>query len=125
MRPRRVPPFWLFPMVLLCFASGLLGLTFVEQGHGDIMARCVLYFGVFGAMVYQNARKTPGFSHAGYKHGNFPKFPSLALRNLTTFRGQCLCATKMLKIQAVSHESAGAAVRANIRNLPSGLQQSA
>jgi len=50
-RPRRVPPYWLFPMVLLCFASGLLGPTFVEQGHGDIMARCVLYFGVLGAMA--------------------------------------------------------------------------
>ncbi len=71
MPPRRALPFWLFPTVLLCFAYGLLGLTFVEQGHGDIMARCVLmnpalsriwsvghveislsYFGVFGAMVY-------------------------------------------------------------------------
>ena len=69
--PRRVPPFWLFPAVLLCAAYGLLGLTFVEQGRGDIMARCVLmdpslsriwsvghveismsYFGVFGAMVF-------------------------------------------------------------------------
>ena len=69
--PRRVPPFWLFPALLLCAAYGLLGLTFVEQGRGDIMARCVLmdpslsriwsvghveislsYFGVFGAMVF-------------------------------------------------------------------------
>lgn len=69
--PRRSVPFWLFPMLLLCAAYGLLGLTFIQQGHGDIMSRCVLmdanlsriwsvghveislsYFGVFGAMVY-------------------------------------------------------------------------
>ncbi len=69
--PPRVPPFWLFPAALLCAAYGLLGLTFIQQGHGDIMARCVLmdpslsriwsvghveislsYFGVFGAMVF-------------------------------------------------------------------------
>jgi len=69
--PRRGLPFWLFPIVVLCGAYGLLGLTFVEQGHGDIMDRCVLmnpnlsriwsvghveislsYFGVFGAMVF-------------------------------------------------------------------------
>lgn len=64
-------PFWLFPILVLCGAYGLLGLTFVQQGHGDIMDRCVLmnpglsriwsvghveislsYFGVFGAMVF-------------------------------------------------------------------------
>lgn len=68
---RRGIPFWVFPLVLLCAAYGLLGLTFLQQGHGDIMSRCVLmepnlsriwsvghveislsYFGVFGAMVY-------------------------------------------------------------------------
>ncbi len=73
--PRWKPPFWLFPVLLLCAAYGLLGLTFVEQGHGDIMARCVLmnpslsriwsvahveislsYFGVFGAMVFYFVR---------------------------------------------------------------------
>ena len=69
--PRRGMPFWLFPALLLCAAYGLLGLTFLQQGHGNIMARCVLmepnlsriwsvghveislaYFGVFGAMVF-------------------------------------------------------------------------
>ena len=69
--PRRGLPFWIFPVLVLCGAYGLLGLTFVQQGHGDIMDRCVLmnpalsriwsvghveislsYFGVFGAMVF-------------------------------------------------------------------------
>src|SRR5665213_3580224 len=73
--PRRGVSFWLFPLLLLCAAYGLLGLTFVQQGHGDIMSRCVLmdanlsriwsvghieislsYFGVFGAMVYYFVR---------------------------------------------------------------------
>ncbi len=75
MPPRRAVPFWVFPIVLLCAAYGLLGLTFIQQGHGDIMSRCVLmdanlsriwsvghveislsYFGVFGAMVYYFVR---------------------------------------------------------------------
>ncbi len=69
--PRQASPIWIFPILILCGAYGLLGLTFVQQGHGDIMSRCVLmdanmsriwsvghveislsYFGVFGAMVF-------------------------------------------------------------------------
>ena len=69
--PRRLPPVWIFPAVLLCGVYGLLGLTFISQGHGYVMDRCVLmnpslsriwsvghveislsYFGVFGAMVF-------------------------------------------------------------------------
>ena len=72
---RRVPPAWIFPALLLCGAYGLLGLTFLSQGHGDVMSRCVLmdpslsriwsvghveislsYFGVFGAMVFYFVR---------------------------------------------------------------------
>lgn len=71
--PRRFSLVWIFPVLLLCAAYGLLGLTFVQHGasHGDLMSRCVLmnpnlsriwsvghveislsYFGVFGAMVF-------------------------------------------------------------------------
>ena len=81
--PRRVPPVWIFPVLLLCGAYGLLGLTFVQQGHSDIMSRCVLmnpnlsriwsvghveislsYFGVFGAMVFYFLSACTGRSRA-------------------------------------------------------------
>jgi hypothetical protein len=39
---RRGSPLLLFPALLLCAAYGLLRLTFLQKGHGDIMSRCVL-----------------------------------------------------------------------------------